>query len=217
MTIGDKGRTVLKLVGVVTFMGGLAWASVPLYDWFCRVTGFGGTTGVVSTNFGDSPADLFTDPPGCYMHRQASFITGFFPKDLELEAGVDYAFFPFPEIDPQWGVPALSAADMVIMFNDTENARALMQYLATAEAQTIWAAKGDGSLWPNKSVGLDVYEDPLQRSIAEALDSAEVIRFDASDQMPPEVGQGTFFSGTLDYVTGTDLDTVLADIEASVP
>lgn len=39
----QNGRTVLKLVSVVVFMGGLAWASVPLYDWFCRVTGFGGT------------------------------------------------------------------------------------------------------------------------------------------------------------------------------
>ncbi len=39
----NHGRTVAKLVGVVVFMGGLAWASVPLYDWFCRVTGFGGT------------------------------------------------------------------------------------------------------------------------------------------------------------------------------
>jgi len=39
----DHRRTVLKLVGVGVFMGGLAWASVPLYDWFCRVTGFGGT------------------------------------------------------------------------------------------------------------------------------------------------------------------------------
>ena len=27
-------------------MGSLAWAAVPFYDWFCRVTGFGGTTGV---------------------------------------------------------------------------------------------------------------------------------------------------------------------------
>jgi cytochrome c oxidase assembly protein subunit 11 len=25
-------------------MGALAWASVPFYDWFCRVTGFGGAT-----------------------------------------------------------------------------------------------------------------------------------------------------------------------------
>lgn len=39
----DHRSTVLKLVGVGVFMGALAWASVPLYDWFCRVTGFGGT------------------------------------------------------------------------------------------------------------------------------------------------------------------------------
>ena len=42
----DIGKTTAKLVGVVIFMGGLAWASVPFYDWFCRVTGFGGVTGV---------------------------------------------------------------------------------------------------------------------------------------------------------------------------
>jgi cytochrome c oxidase assembly protein subunit 11 len=30
-------------------MGALAWASVPFYDWFCRVTGFGGTTDVATT------------------------------------------------------------------------------------------------------------------------------------------------------------------------
>lgn len=42
-------KTVLSLVGVVLVMGGLAWASVPFYDWFCRVTGFGGITGVAAT------------------------------------------------------------------------------------------------------------------------------------------------------------------------
>jgi len=39
-------RTLATTVGVVLLMGSLAWASVPFYDWFCRVTGFGGTTGV---------------------------------------------------------------------------------------------------------------------------------------------------------------------------
>ena len=39
-------RTVVQLVTVVLVMGGLAWASVPFYDWFCRVTGFGGATNV---------------------------------------------------------------------------------------------------------------------------------------------------------------------------
>ena len=42
-------RTVAQTVSVVILMGGLAWASVPFYDWFCRVTGFGGATNVAET------------------------------------------------------------------------------------------------------------------------------------------------------------------------
>ncbi len=37
-------KTTLQTVGVVTFMFGMGWAAVPLYDLFCRVTGYGGTT-----------------------------------------------------------------------------------------------------------------------------------------------------------------------------
>ncbi|MFN4056991.1 MAG: cytochrome c oxidase assembly protein [Roseinatronobacter sp.] len=37
-------RTATQTVGVVLFMGALGWAAVPLYDLFCRVTGYGGTT-----------------------------------------------------------------------------------------------------------------------------------------------------------------------------
>jgi cytochrome c oxidase assembly protein subunit 11 len=44
--LDPKKKTALQGVAVVVFMGALAWASVPLYDWFCRVTGFGGTTNV---------------------------------------------------------------------------------------------------------------------------------------------------------------------------
>jgi cytochrome c oxidase assembly protein subunit 11 len=37
-------RTALRLSGVVAVMLALSFAAVPLYDWFCRVTGYGGTT-----------------------------------------------------------------------------------------------------------------------------------------------------------------------------
>jgi alpha-glucoside transport system substrate-binding protein len=173
---------------------------------------YGGTTGALTINFGDSPAPLFDDPPGCYMHRQASFITGFFPEGVL--AGEDYDFFPFPEIDPAYGTPALGAADVIVMLNDTPDARALMQYLVTAEAQEIWAGLG-GFLSPSKSVDLDVYPDDMTRKIAEALVGAEVFRFDASDLMPAAVGAGSFWTGTLDYVGGEDVDSVLETIEAS--
>ena len=46
MAMSGPQKTVLQTVGVVILMGSLAWAAVPFYDWFCRVTGFGGTTGV---------------------------------------------------------------------------------------------------------------------------------------------------------------------------
>ncbi|VDC28307.1 cytochrome c oxidase assembly protein [Pseudogemmobacter humi] len=42
-------KTALILVGVVALMVSLSFAAVPFYDWFCRVTGFGGTTGVAET------------------------------------------------------------------------------------------------------------------------------------------------------------------------
>lgn len=49
-------RTAAQAVCVVVFMGGLAWASVPFYDWFCRVTGFGG-----ATNIAEAGSDVILD------------------------------------------------------------------------------------------------------------------------------------------------------------
>jgi cytochrome c oxidase assembly protein subunit 11 len=37
-------KTAAQTVCVVLFMGAMGWAAVPLYDLFCRVTGYGGTT-----------------------------------------------------------------------------------------------------------------------------------------------------------------------------
>lgn len=52
MALDGKTKTLATTVGVVVFMGAMAWASVPLYDWFCRVTGYGGATGVAEATDG---------------------------------------------------------------------------------------------------------------------------------------------------------------------
>lgn len=49
MKLEGTSRTLAQTVGVVVLMGSLAWASVPFYDWFCRVTGYGGATDVAET------------------------------------------------------------------------------------------------------------------------------------------------------------------------
>ena len=46
--IGKKKLTPLVLAGIFVLMLGLSYASVPLYEIFCRVTGFGGTTQVAN-------------------------------------------------------------------------------------------------------------------------------------------------------------------------
>lgn len=174
----------------------------------------GGPVGVISTPFGDAPNGLFSDPPGCYMHRQANFIATFFPEDVQV--GEDVTVFPLPGINPDFGLPVLVAGDVFAVFNDTPEAQALIQYLATAQPHEIWAGLG-GYISPHQQVGLDVYPDETTRKQAEILANAEIVRFDGSDMMPGAVGTGTFWTGMTNYVGGTDVDTVLADIEASWP
>lgn len=45
-------KTTVQTVGVVLFMGAMGWAAVPLYDLFCRVTGYGGTTNTAAASRG---------------------------------------------------------------------------------------------------------------------------------------------------------------------
>lgn len=58
--LDDKGRTVVRLVGVVLLMGSLAWASVPAYDLFCRVTGWGGAVDVAEAAMDEPLAQTVT-------------------------------------------------------------------------------------------------------------------------------------------------------------
>jgi len=46
MTRDGKKKTAIQLVGVIVVMGALAWAAIPAYNLFCKVTGFGGTPDV---------------------------------------------------------------------------------------------------------------------------------------------------------------------------
>ncbi len=67
----------------------------------------GGAENTPTSPFADAPLPMFDDPPGCWLHRQASFIDASFPEDAV--AGDDYDWFPFPPID-QEGTPLRAAS-----------------------------------------------------------------------------------------------------------
>jgi alpha-glucoside transport system substrate-binding protein len=77
-------------------------------------------------------------------------------------------------------------------------------------------------LSPNINVGPDCYANEILAGSSEVTTAAladGTARFDASDQMPTEVGSGSFWTGMMDYMSrGPDAATaVLDDIEASWP
>jgi alpha-glucoside transport system substrate-binding protein len=183
--------------------------------WFNEDYVFGGRNAIVSTNFGDAPAPMFEDPPGCWLHKQGNFITGFFPEGAE--AGVDYDFFYLPGIDDAYGKPFLVAGDIMAMFNDRPEVRALMEYFTVPQSAAGWLETG-GALAAHQTATPDMYGVDLERGIAALVNEATSFRFDGSDLMPGEVGGGSFWKGMTDWVSGAaDLDTVLAEIDASWP
>jgi alpha-glucoside transport system substrate-binding protein len=179
----------------------------------------GGADQTPSIPFGDAPAPMFEDPPGCWLHRQASFITAFFPQDAE--AGVDYDWFPFPEIDQQG---TLFAGELAVTFSNRSEIVDFLERFMGEEVQCAMGSEpGSSRISPNVNVGPDCYPNPILAGASEVLTGALAgegeAGFDASDLMPPEVGAGSFWTEMMTYVQqGPDsLPQVLETIDQSWP
>jgi alpha-glucoside transport system substrate-binding protein len=174
----------------------------------------GGTTGILTTNFGDAPLPLFDDPPSCLLHRQASFIPNFFPEGAVVGEDVDY--FYLPPIDSAYGKPVLGSGSLLSMGVDNAATREVMKFLATPESVEVEVKEGL-FVAPHNGVPQEWYPSAALQGFATILENAETFRFDGSDLMPGAVGQGSFWTGVTDYINGADLDTVLQAIDASWP
>jgi alpha-glucoside transport system substrate-binding protein len=182
----------------------------------------GGADQTPSIPFGDAPGPMFQDPPGCWLHRQASFITAQAGFPPEAEAGVDYDWFPLPPIDQEG---TLYAGELTVVgsnANRPEVADFLERFISEEVQCAMGGVQASSRISPNVNVGPDCYVNDILADasvvLTEALEN-DTGRFDASDLMPAEVGSGTFWTGMMDYVSnGPDsLQSVLDDIEASWP
>ncbi|PWK62607.1 ABC transporter substrate-binding protein [Roseicyclus mahoneyensis] len=173
----------------------------------------GGPSGVASTDFRDSPAGLFSSPPQCFMHRQASFIPTFFPDGTEVGADADFFYFP-PSDAVDLGNPVLGAGTLAFITQDTDAARAFLDFLQTPIAHEIWMAQS-GFLTPHSGVNTDLFGDPTLRQMNDILLNATTFRFDASDLMPAGVGAGSFWTGMIDFVGGRPAAEVAQEIQNS--
>lgn len=190
----------------------------------------GGPEGVSAIGFGESPLPLFTDPdPGCLMLKQGSFIQNFFPTDVDTSI---IKFFAFPTVDGNAG--AMGGGDTLIVFSDDPQVAQAVKDWTTPTWQCVLASPNGGTasefgghgvagverLPGHKDTDLDCYDTEGSKILAEAVTgalAANTFVFDASDLMPVEVGQGSFWSGMVDWTLGTPSQEVADAIEASWP
>ncbi|MEC3861146.1 ABC transporter substrate-binding protein [Mesobacterium sp. TK19101] len=190
-------------------------AAIEDFGWFARNDAYvaGGAGAVASTDFRDSPKGLFSAPPQCYMHRQASFIPAFFPEGTEVGADADFFYFP-AYAGKDLGNPVLGAGTVWAITNDSPGAHALIKYLQTPEANEIWMARG-GFLTPHKGVDTSKFSDAPTAKMNDILLGATTFRFDGSDLMPGGVGAGSFWTGMVDYAGGKPAAEVAKEIQDS--
>ena len=184
------------------------------FGWFARNDAFvdGGAAAVASTDFRDSPKGLFSSPPKCYLHHQASFITSFFPEGKVVGEDADFFYMPPYESKKELGNPVLGAGTLAMITKDTPAARAFIEFLKTPIAHEVWMAQ-TSFLTPYKSVNVEVYGNPPLKKQGEILLNATTFRFDGSDLMPGKIGAGAFWTGMVDFVGGKSSADVAAGVQ----
>ena len=154
----------------------------------------GGTAGALQTDFPTSVSNVFSTSPKAAMVIEGDFVPGVVASTNKLKSGTGYNVFPFPAIGATEGYVE-GGGDELMMFRNTPATRAVVNYLATGAAQTIWAKRG-GYTAPAKTVRPSAYPDAITRATASAVGNARAFVFDLSDLQPASfgatVGQGEF-------------------------
>jgi alpha-glucoside transport system substrate-binding protein len=180
----------------------------------------GGRQSIASNNFNTAANPMFDEPPGCFMYRQGNFVAtpGNFPDEVIADIDNTVGVFPMPGQTAE-DKPVLGGGDLAGIFaQDNEAAQKLVQFLASAEFGTNGYAENGTWFSPRTDFDTSLYANQVMQSIGDiAYQSTEFV-FDGSDQMPGEVGSGSFWREMTAWISGgEDAETALDNIENSWP
>jgi alpha-glucoside transport system substrate-binding protein len=177
------------------------------FEWFAttvlqpqRVAG--GVNGVLSTPVDSANAPLFSDPPGCVLHQQASFALSWFPSGTGIGPDGDLDFFVLPGTDADEPAPLVVGSDTIVPFRTRPQVESVLRFLTTTDSVATWVGAG-GFLSPLGGVDDDAYPD-AERLIADRIAGTETVVLDASDSMPPDIGADLFLTEITGWIAGTE-------------
>jgi alpha-glucoside transport system substrate-binding protein len=176
----------------------------------------GGRKSIASTNFGTAGNPMFDTKPGCMLYKQGSFITTFFPKNVQSNLDATAGVFYFPPFKAGGEKPILGGGDMAVLLKNSAGAAAVMKLLSDKSIGE--QAMGTSFLSPHKDFDVNLYKGGIAQQVAKLTYAASIFLFDGSDQMPGAVGAGTFWKDMTAWISDQEsLDEALKNIDASWP
>ena len=178
----------------------------------------GGRTAIPSTNFGTAGTPMFDEGgPKCWLLNQGSFITGFFPDAIKADLDNTVGVFGFPPETAGGDNPVIGGGDLAVMMNEKPTTAAALKVLANVKIGEK-AAPNSSFISPHKDFDVSLYPNETTRSVANVAYDSTAFLFDGSDQMPGEVGAGSFWNQMTSWIAGeVDLTTALKNIDESWP
>lgn len=173
----------------------------------------GGSQGVLGTGFVDSIGQVFGKKPVAEMYYEGGFVGVIATTDVnkDLKPGDDLNFFTFPVSDAQYGAPIVGGGDLAVVFKDSPETRAFMNFLVSADAANAFAKTN--SISPNKSVDGKNFTSVLASNEYKQVAGASAFVFDGSDMMPSAMND-FFFSKLQDLIQNPkDVDRIAGELE----
>ncbi len=184
----------------------------------------GGGPAAATTSFQTAGNQLFVDGKAngqCFMMRQGSFIADFFPDNIKAEvAKGDLSNVNFFQLPSPAGTDnaMLGGGDLVGAFSKTDATKKVVEYITSKDFGTNGYASQSIFLSPHNTFDASSYTTEFQKNSQELLKNATVFGFDASDQMPGEVGAGTEWTQLTSWFAGqTTMEDAFKAIDASWP
>jgi len=176
----------------------------------------GGRKAIASTSFQKAGTPMFDAKPGCMLLKQGTFITGFFPKNVQANLDENVGVFYLPPAQGGGEKPILGGGDMAVLLKNTAGARAVMKMLGDKSIGE--KAMGTSFLSPHKDFDVSLYKGQTAQNVAKITYASSIFLFDGSDQMPGAVGAGTFWKDMTSWISDQEsLDKALKNIDESWP
>jgi alpha-glucoside transport system substrate-binding protein len=165
----------------------------------------GGGKAIAATNFGTTAALFAKDKNKCFMMRQGSFITDFFPDAIKAQYKANnftnVGVFKLPA--PAGTTDAvLGGGDLAAAFDDKAATQKVLNFILSDKlGQGAMLSKYPSYLSAHKTFPSAGYANPITKNIAGILSSAKLFGFDGSD-LAPAIVNATEWKELTNWISG---------------